>query len=114
MKQNLPTQFDQADMTNIPRAFHYPAENRPVHLTHKLENSLWPFLELPGQSDESFRLRLSFVLLAPTLRAEIRDVRQSSSPIKWVKCRRVGRDVRFGSKADMCSAQDNGGNAHIV
>ena len=42
-------------------------------------------LELPGQSDESFRLRLSFALLAPTLRAEIRDVRQSSSAIKWVK-----------------------------
>ena len=78
MKQNLPTQFDQADMTNIPRAF-YPAVNRPVHRTHKLENSLWSFLELPGQSDESFRLRLSFALLAPTLRAEIRNVRQSLS-----------------------------------
>jgi hypothetical protein len=24
MKQNLPTQFDQADMTNIPRAFQLP------------------------------------------------------------------------------------------
>jgi hypothetical protein len=55
MKQNLPTQFDQADMTNIPRALHHPAVNRPVHPTHKLENSLWSFLELPGQSDESFR-----------------------------------------------------------
>jgi hypothetical protein len=25
MKQNLPTQFDHADMSNITRAFHYPA-----------------------------------------------------------------------------------------
>ncbi|MGB8824112.1 MAG: hypothetical protein WCD25_12095, partial [Pseudolabrys sp.] len=82
MKQNLPTQFDQADMTNIPRAFHYPAVNRPVHLTHTLENSLWSFLELPGQSDESFRLGLSFALLPPTLSAEIRDVRQSLSVLR--------------------------------
>ena len=81
MKQNLPSQFDQADMTNIPRAFHYPAVNRPVHLTHTLEISLCSFLELPGQ-DESFRLRLSFALLAPTLRAEIRDVRQSLSVLR--------------------------------
>jgi hypothetical protein len=27
-----------------------------------------------------------------------------SSAIKWVKYRRVGRDVRFGSKADICGA----------
>ena len=53
-----------------------------------------------------FRLRLSFALLAPTLRPEIGDVRQSLSVLRLVgECRRVGRDVRFGSKADMCSAQ---------
>src|SRR5262249_59267917 len=80
MKQNLPIQFDQADMTNIPRAFHSPAVNGPVHLTHKLGNSLWSFLELREQSDESFRLRLGFALLAPTLRAEC--------PL-WVKSRHL-------------------------
>jgi hypothetical protein len=64
------------------------------------------FLELPGQSDESFRLRLSF---ARRPDVEGGDSRREaifvSSAIKWVKCRRVGRDVRFGSKADICSAK---------
>jgi hypothetical protein len=105
MKQNLPTQFDQADMTNIPRAFHYPAGNRAVYLTHKLENSLWSFLELPGQSDESFRLRPQ--LCSARSEVEGGDSRREaifvSSAIKWVKCRRVGRGVRFGSKADIAN-----------
>ena len=45
-----------------------------------------------------------FLLL--TLRAEIsrREAIFVSSAIKWLKCRRVGRDVLFGSKADICDA----------
>ena len=42
---------------------------------------------------------VSDLLVALTLRAEIsrREAIFVSSAIKWVKCRRVGRDVRFGS-----------------
>ena len=43
---------------------------------------------------------VSDLLVALTLRAEIsrREAIFVSSAIKWVKYRRVGRDVRFGSK----------------
>ena len=89
MKQNLPTQFDHADMTNITRAFHHPAVNRAVHLTHKLENSLWSFLGLPRQSDERFSAPSQ--LCSTRSDVESRDLRReaifASSAIKWVKCR---------------------------
>ena len=47
---------------------------------------------------------VSDLLVALTLRAEIsrREAIFVSSAIKWVKYRRVGRDVRFGS--DICTA----------
>jgi len=76
MKQNLPTHFDQADITNISHAFHYPPSIRPVHPTHKLENSLW-----------SFRFRLSFARRSDA-EAEIRDERRSLSVLQF--CNQAG------------------------
>ena len=75
MKQNLPTQFDQADIANILAPSITPAVDRPFHLTHKFGK----FSMVLPRGYQGNRMKVfgsvSNLLVALTLRAEIRDVR---------------------------------------